>query len=482
MTALAEELEQVTPDQIKHFDHDAIHLVAQYHFAGWRSHMTSNGHVFLKAPDGTETASVSRESLRGRSGRNAAAPLKRWRRRIEQERRDKEAAERKRAGAAFGITDMTTAKANDPLASVPPRVAKAIRESAEVIAYIGDNYQRFTEDNVSEALYISVEGDGPRPAWEMWCVVDVEKNVLVAHGPGYTRAEALKMLRDEGRLPPASGEELMAEIEGTTCPQCGHEAKTNGGLLLHLKSQHTGFHCPECGVQTGFSGRGLAWHRETEHGVLQPRKAKAREALLAANACSDCDERFESPQGLAAHERRVHGRDVRGKALSLIKSLDRPARTQDIIDGLKVTETAAKSTLSRLTRGGDIVRVAHGLYTVPGKDVTVTSPDVTPDGDSETGSDDVTVTSPDVPATPAVVPAALDDLDATDAAAVVAKIRAAVAPAMVAQLHEMAKERDAAIEERDMFKRQAEELRTQLALVREQLGPLRDALGLLHDD
>lgn len=60
------------------FDSDATALVLDAAAAGWRGFVSGRRHVILYAPDGRGTISVSRDSLRGRSGRNARAAFERW--------------------------------------------------------------------------------------------------------------------------------------------------------------------------------------------------------------------------------------------------------------------------------------------------------------------------------------------------------------------------------------------------------------------
>lgn len=461
MTALAETLEQVSPDQIKHFDHEASQLIADYHLAGWRSHLTSGGHVFLKAPDGSETTSVSRESLRGRSGRNAAAPLKRWRRRMEAEQREREAAARKGAGASFGISDVDRARAED--FGVPPRVAAQIRKHPAVEPYIRANSARLNPENVVDAMYIGVDLEASKP-WEMWTLVDVTAGVLIAHGPGYTRHEALKMLRDEGKLPPATEEELVMQAVDNKCPECGFQATNTSGLRMHVRSKHTGYVCPECGKKTGYSGRGLATHRQAEHGITSTNHLKVVERTKRANQCPECGEGCMSPQGLAAHRRVRHIRDVRAEVFALVTSLGRPVRRQDLLEHLGITLSASTSLLVRMRGEGVLVgtgkRGMYELATGTTGDVPVTSPDVTPDGDTETDRD--------VPMTSRVVP--VDDMPAPDeitAVDMVAKLRAIVAPALLAENAALRAERDQLVHDNELLSKELDDSRTLLGMLNE---------------
>lgn len=486
MTAVSDVLEQVTPDQIKHFDHDAIHLVMDYHLAGWRSQMTNQGHVFLKAPDGQETASVTRDSLRGRSGRNAAAPLKRWRRRIAAEAEAAEKAKRTAAGAAFGVVDKQR-REDDYGHDIPPRVRTAIQEHPDVKAYLAENGKRkvfYAE--AKEILYVGVDLGADKP-WERWTFVDRSINKMIAHGPGYTRAEALRELRAEGQLRPATEEELMAEAEGTTCPECGFEAKNPGSLNMHIKIKHTGFICPECGKNTGHAGRVLAQHRQTEHGVTPAFAEKRAAQAKRANTCPECGEGFLTPQSLGQHRRNTHDRDVTADTLALAESLDRPLHRTDLVEHLSLGLHTATSTLVRLAKKGLLVRTERGLYTLPSdqptdqpmnEDVTVTSPDVTPEGDSEsdedvpvTSFDDIDDVEPDDGPDVANVVQVLGALpDGNSAIEMIAQIRAVVTPPLLAQLRAVSAERDRLAHENTLLTKQVEEQQARLDLLKEALG------------
>ena len=481
-TTLDADLEQVTPDQIKHFDRDAFSLVADYHIAGWRSHLTTQGHVFLKAPDGTETASVSRDSLRGRSGRNAAAPLKRWLRRIDEERREREDAARKGAGAAFGIANLAKAQYEDPFHDVPPRVSTQIRDSDEMIAYVTARKERFSKtakDPFNETLQIGIDFDKD-PALRAWTVVDTAEKRLVAHGPGLTRNEALTMLRTEGKLPPATDEELMAEADGNTCPQCGFEAKRSSALQLHIKAKHTGFVCPECGTNAGFSGRALASHREKRHGVIPThRLLMAKRAEAAAERepkpepkarrqqCPTCKIMFDSPQARANHERAAHHKDLSGMLVSMMRAMDRPVMPVDVRSGLGIDEGAAKGLLGRMSRKGQLVRVRHGVYRLPEPgDVPVTAPDVTSEADDR----DVPMTSQDVPVTSPPSPPSQDVPAVENAHDMVAAIRRIVAAPTEAELEQLRTERDKLLTENRVLGRKVEEMQARMDLMKEALG------------
>lgn len=66
------------PDIPSHFDQRATELVLEAMAAGWTGYISGRSHAILYAPDGRGTISVTRDSKRGRSGRNARAAFERW--------------------------------------------------------------------------------------------------------------------------------------------------------------------------------------------------------------------------------------------------------------------------------------------------------------------------------------------------------------------------------------------------------------------
>lgn len=55
-----------------------MQLALEMQQAGWVPRVTKAGHVIMYAPDGETTMTLSRDSLRGRSGRNMKATFERW--------------------------------------------------------------------------------------------------------------------------------------------------------------------------------------------------------------------------------------------------------------------------------------------------------------------------------------------------------------------------------------------------------------------
>ncbi len=70
--------DRTSSHRLVRFDQHARDLVNEMVDAGWSLRITKKGEAFLKAPDGSTTTTVSRSSLRGRSGANARAFFERW--------------------------------------------------------------------------------------------------------------------------------------------------------------------------------------------------------------------------------------------------------------------------------------------------------------------------------------------------------------------------------------------------------------------
>lgn len=72
--------EQLTRADLKSFDAQSTQIVLEYMELGWTGYISTKGHAIVLSPDGESTEAVSRDSLRGRSGRNQRAALERWKR------------------------------------------------------------------------------------------------------------------------------------------------------------------------------------------------------------------------------------------------------------------------------------------------------------------------------------------------------------------------------------------------------------------
>ncbi|UDL16051.1 hypothetical protein QEH42_gp167 [Microbacterium phage Pumpernickel] len=69
---------KLTAKDMRKFDDGARELVLRMVDAGWVGRITKQGHAYMRAPDGEVSATVARDSGRGRSGMNAEARFRRW--------------------------------------------------------------------------------------------------------------------------------------------------------------------------------------------------------------------------------------------------------------------------------------------------------------------------------------------------------------------------------------------------------------------
>lgn len=77
---MSDQLSRQEISQSLTFDKEMTELMLEMQEAGWTARITKRGHAIMKAPDGVTTAALSRDSLRGRAGRNARAEFERWKR------------------------------------------------------------------------------------------------------------------------------------------------------------------------------------------------------------------------------------------------------------------------------------------------------------------------------------------------------------------------------------------------------------------
>ena len=75
---MTRQADRVGQHRLRTFDKESRKLISEMEAAGWVKRMTKNGEAFLYAPDGVTATTVSRDSKRGRSGRNARAFFERW--------------------------------------------------------------------------------------------------------------------------------------------------------------------------------------------------------------------------------------------------------------------------------------------------------------------------------------------------------------------------------------------------------------------
>lgn len=276
--------------ELKHFDDTATRLVLEMQAHGWRGHMTSTGHAFMYAPDGETTTSVSRESLRGRAGRNARAAFERWQR---AQRQAREEAERTNA---FGLTAEQVAKGDSFMPTIegkpaPTALIAEIRRS--------EAYREWVEKWPSAKIALAnstislPEMDRPRE----WAAFDITVTppVLIAHGSQCNVDQAwLELQKDKpelfGQIEDTSGGQAMkvyvCNIEG-----CTMQFESAGGLNLHRSAKHPELlTCPVegCGRQVRGHG-GLGAHMRSHRPSKKDLAAVVESATTVAPPVQDDD-------------------------------------------------------------------------------------------------------------------------------------------------------------------------------------------------
>jgi hypothetical protein len=459
---------QVSLDEIRTFDNDAQDLVQQYHEAGWTSRRSSKGHVIAYAPDGKTSASISRDSLRGRSGRNAAAPLKKW-------LRDQQTTK----GAAFGITDLDEATA--PIEArfggeVPVRITQQVQSDPRLIEYLTS----LADQGIDPfAERIAIGGGKAADGTSLWYAVDVVAAKMIIHSPDLTFSQACEHAREQGMLPAESTE---ADVKVYRCsePGCGKEYPNAQQMDFHRRRIHDGYPCPDCDHAHFGSGSALAAHREKEHGVL--RKHTIAKAQDQGRWCSECAKAFDSPGAYRSHLGRVHtpAEGTRPEqVLAAMATIGGTVSVDALIEHLGWKRNLLASPLKRLSDTGQLVRVAKAQYRLPDevtvthtepRDVPVTSPPVTPARDTEDDTRDVPGTSPVSDLTNLLV----ELPDGDSAVEMIAKIRAVVTPPLLAQLREVTAERDRLAHDLDIMTKERDDMKARVQLLNEAFRALGD--------
>jgi hypothetical protein len=291
MTAQVEERPLLSVENgLKTFDSDAQRLVFAMQAAGWRGYMSNRGHAIMHAPDGVTTTSISRDSLRGRSGRNAKAKFTRWVR---------EQAEREQAAHAPGSFGVLPDKPRNM--PIPVVTMAEIKKHPEAAAFI-----RETDGTTSKTIVL--DDETPR----CWAVFDVRGRFprLVALGSECTERVAWEGLMAQApALFPAAlrwdqddreqakgatvatryactfeGCDVSFETETQTrahymghfqsavpCdfPGCDHVSKNAGGHNLHVgKHDKSEQPCTVAGCDVVSVGKmGMRSHLSRTHGI-----------------------------------------------------------------------------------------------------------------------------------------------------------------------------------------------------------------------
>lgn len=334
-------LQELTAADVKTFDDDAKKLLAMMTMAKWRGYLSSQNHAIMHAPDGVSTIAVSRDSLRGRSGRNAKADFERWLKGQVDEITDHMEAVERLEHSPFG--DLTQALTH-------PRVEKGgwgwrdgapiglrtdaaveIKRNQEVCEWMNSRTREQRKDE-GALLY-----DAKAPL--SWAVFDTRGwPSLVGHGSGTTAEEAyanfLTLDPDAfpGQRPELTPEEstnvatmyecpdcgqtwdnrhaVAAHRAGAhstkvwTCEVCGREFKSAGTIALHTGT-HNKAPCPECGdaVVPHFLTRHLAKHenaRAKAEGKGPVVQTEPRGNARPRTLCAICGEAV-SQKAMVAH-------------------------------------------------------------------------------------------------------------------------------------------------------------------------------------
>ena len=316
-----DEVGKVSMDDIKHFDSDAKDLVQAFHMADWHTFIGTNGHVFCLAPDGVATASVTRDSLRGRSGRNAAAKLKKW---VEDNGGFREVLLSKHtpkkepvANSAFGHVHLATEEPRDGSLIMTQRIASAIKRHPVARPWIEARMTRVDGSDTLAKLdleKVAVLTDEEHP--ERWILVNLESDPpgVVASSDDVDEDAAMAAMREQ--LPhrfESKGWEIVTDqakgigplsfvcdVEG-----CDKAFDTAHGLAGHKTLAHGRpkvWRCGECGEEfkAPFS---LGKHRQAAHGAMTGAERRAQNALTA---CRWCGKAFKTPRGRQIHEGTQH--------------------------------------------------------------------------------------------------------------------------------------------------------------------------------
>jgi hypothetical protein len=274
----------LTTADIRTFDDDAKRLVMDFQAVGWRGYLNKNHHVFMLSPDGGSTASISRSSLRGRSGKNARAQLTGWlRRQVEEAQAIAEARH-----TAFGVLPDEPKSLptyhGEGANRVTTRMLAEMKRAPALSAW-------HKEHGTLAALNILMPNEDESD--DRWAAFDLSgpAPVLLAHSPRLEESAAWEALHadrpevfgvpenDQGRIeedtvaklykcgqceqtfdnPPKLGMHVQQEHPTRTfpCDQCDKVLKTAGALNLHRNGKHPTLKvCPVegCGFETLNSG------------------------------------------------------------------------------------------------------------------------------------------------------------------------------------------------------------------------------------
>jgi hypothetical protein len=221
----------LTRQDLPAFDNEAASIVLDASEMGWLGRISTKGHAIMRAPDGNTTISVSRDSSRGRSGKNARADLERWKNR--------------QPGTAFGI-DANTVSAEEEVEL--DRLSALSSRNPLARTYVKSLLDGGTDkEDLRER--IAIIGDPSHP--DQWVCMDTLTKEVFAWSDDLGPHEAMVIAYETMRLPIPGVPAVPAEPE---CPECHKTFVTPRALASHAKTHKPSVTCdvPGCTWQGSY--------------------------------------------------------------------------------------------------------------------------------------------------------------------------------------------------------------------------------------
>lgn len=416
-------------EDVSGFGREAFALVAEFQSYGWRGFTSNRGHVILHAPDGATTCSVGR-TYNGRTGRNAEAVLKRWKRehlplRHELETRISQVAEQLEAlvvkpsvkpAGAFGQAK-TEAELTDRLVDPHGRVLPIPTQVS--LKKHADQLLSFMGPEFDEAGFIVVEDTRPL-AWVFGKVFEDPMRPIVIGPYGPDLPDELAALEWACKIAApvrAAHERYLAAVSQSADTTLEDDVKM--------------YPCATCG-ETFPTAILMARHTNTAHSVVA--------------VCPVCDKEFKNASAMGLHKLRAHAEPV---ACERCGKMIAGGPASMAVHNKWHTTTDEKAAAKAAANAARVV-----------------TPDVTPD------TVDVTPVEPGLPQPGQDVLA--DHLmsvpQGADAESTVAKIRAIVAAPLVAEVMRLRTERDELAARCDLLVKEKEDTEARLSILREALA------------
>jgi hypothetical protein len=282
MTAVTLEERYPTMDvekDLKTFDRDAKKLITLMQLAGWRGYRSNKGHAIMHAPDGVATLSISRDSLRGRSGANAKAGFRKWvtdnpeaNPAVAAMLANKDRPQPK--STAFGVIPEPPAYWDETTSPYPAELMHELMRNHQVRDFLRDH------KGVSEVDVLYAWDEEAKRAKDphQWAVFDVTGSVpvLVGYGKGTTEAESWEKLHEARPQMFAPTEQVEAaeaaeqgsvDVQQFRCNECGKTFETAAAVNGHQNLAHSRvaavLKCEVCGRE--IKGAGPFSRHKTKH-------------------------------------------------------------------------------------------------------------------------------------------------------------------------------------------------------------------------